>query len=423
MTNMKKRVAVVWGGAAWMIVCSTLLEKTSRKWEIILFEKNKSLWAKVVISWWWRCNLTTGYFKKKELKTAYTRGRDFLAFAMSQFWPKQVRKWFEMQWVACKQEDDGRIFPISNDGKEVVRMFTSLFDDSRLSLHYKEPVTSLTFDKKSALYTITTALETYTVDLVVLTTGGNAYAHTGSSWDGYAFARDLWHTITPLWPSLNSFMTKETWSHALSWLSFEDARISFDDEGEKKTANWPLLLTHFWISWPLTFIVASLSAFHEVSDVSPLQVFFSPLADLWREKWNQILLDAWKDSPKKWLITILSRRLPKRFCEALLGELWLESQQISILRKDDRKKIASRLWDGIPLSLIKRRPGDEFVTAWWVDTTHIHPKTGESTICPWLYFAGEILNVDGVTWWYNLQACWAMGRLVGRAILFKWSLS
>lgn len=401
-----------------MMVIATLIQQPSWTWRILLFEKNSSLWAKVIISWWGRCNLTTWFIKKQILKKAYTRGWDFLSYAMSQFWPRQVRKRFEQQWVACKQESDYRVFPVSNDGKEVVSIFTQIFSRWSVQIHCKEPVTNVTYREEEKWYTINTDKGQYKVNNVVMTTWGNAYAHTGSSWDGYAFARACGHTITKLWPSLNSFMTHEQRLHGCSGVSFQEAKVSLKlSTGTIVTPVSPILLTHFWISWPLAFIVASLSAFEQVSKDDPLCIRCIPYAAYSYDSWSSFLLDASSTSPKKEIMTILSQLLPKRFCEHVLSQLGIDPRsQISILKKEDRKKLADRLGNWIPLSLIKRRPWDEFVTAWWVDTDQVNPKTWESTICPWLYFAWEILNVDWVTWWYNLQACWAMGRLVGRSI-------
>jgi len=410
-------IAIIWWWAAGMMAAATLLERDDFSGTILLFEKNKRLWAKVIISGGGRCNVTTWVVKRNELKTYYTRGAEFLDRAFREFWPRQVRAWFEDHWVSLKQEEDGRIFPVSDDGKDIVEVFENIFhQDDRMSIQFWESVESVS--KNNDTYCITTSKREYVTNAVVLTTGGNAYAHTWSSGDGYAFARACWHTITPLWPSLNSFMTREKRLQDLSGLSFINAWLWVSlSSGEFKRTEGPMLLTHFWCSGPAVFVIASYTAFEDVSWDKPMHIYFQPRADMNYDQRNESLLSDAQTSPKKSIQNILSSYFPKRFVQSLLGELHIQSQQqVSTLTKQQRTHIAKLLWDWIQLTCIKRRPGDEFVTAWGVSLNEIDNKTMQSTICPWLYFAGEIMDVDWVTWWYNLQASWAAGRLVGKSI-------
>ena len=428
--SKKQSVAIIWWWAAGMMVAATIAERTDREGQVLLFEKNKSLGAKVIISGGGRCNLTTGFSKRADLQSKYTRGREFFDPSLKKFTPRSVKKRFEALWIPCKIEEDMRVFPVSDDGKDVVKAFESVFDDERINIHFSEWAESIS--KQWDYFQITSKRWSYEVDKVVLTTWGNAYSHTWSTWDGYHFAQAMGHTITPLGPSLNSFVTQEQRITSLSWLSFPDATvhlslpIQVQDLDAKDLYNtihyqdhkstWPILLTHFGISWPLTFVAASLSAFEEVLPESPLRIKLQVLGDLNYEQRNHYLLNESQTS-KKELVTTLANKLPKRFCEALLAELEFQHHMpISQLSKKQRLALADHLGNWIPLSLIKRRPGDEFVTAGWVSTTEIDPKTMESLITPGLYFAGEILNVDGVTGGYNLQMCWATGRSVGLSI-------
>jgi predicted flavoprotein YhiN len=164
-------------------------------------------------------------------------------------------------------------------------------------------------------------------------------------------------------------------------------------------------------------VVASYTAFEEITPEQPLKMHIQPLADQWYEQWMQMLLEISMQHPKKELATILGTHVPKRFVLALLGELALQaSQKIGTLTRDQRVLLSRTLGAWLPLHAIKRRPGDEFVTAGGVSLDEIDPATMQSIICPWLYFAGEIMDVDGVTWWFNLQASWAAGRLAGKSI-------
>jgi predicted Rossmann fold flavoprotein len=203
--------------------------------------------------------------------------------------------------------------------------------------------------------------------------------------------------------------------HELSGLSFGEAGLSVIlTSGERKTTVWPVLLTHFGCSGPAVFVIASYAAFESINFEQPLHIYVQPIASMTEDTRNNLLLHIATTSAKKNIQNVLWVYLPKRFVQSMLGELDIQmQQQVSTLTKHQRTSISKFLWNWIQLTCIKRRPGDEFVTAWWVALDEIDPKTMESRVCPWLYFAGEIMDVDGVTWWYNLQASWAAGRLVG----------
>jgi len=415
---MKKRIAIVGWWAAGMMAAATICEKSSLgSYELHVFEKNSLLGNKVIISWGGRCNVTTWYYKKQDFLDKYVRGTDFLQPILASFGPRKVYKWFEEHGVPLKIEQDMRVFPVSNNGKDVVWVFEKLFTDYDVQVHFREWVKTLS--AKNWTYQIVTDVAEYDFDMVVLTTGGNAYAHTWSTGEWYEFARALWHTITPLGPSLNSFMTNEPWMHELSWLSFPDAVLRYTDtqEWEKtKDAHGPVLLTHFGISGPATFVFAAYTAFEVVDKEHAIIPLLQPFRSMDMVAWNTFLQDAAVRSPKKQLSTMLAESpLPKRFAAAFVQRY---SKDIPLwqVSKDERKTIASLLWYGIPLVCIQRKAGDEFVTAGGVSLDEVDSSTLESKVSPWLYFAWEILDVDGVTGWFNLQACWAAGYVVGENI-------
>lgn len=423
-----KTIAIIWAGAAGLMTAVTILENTERflrpkstsfgaptqEWRktfhIHLFEKNSSPGKKVIISGWGRCNVTTGITDKKILATKYTRGWEFIERAMGKFSPKKCREWFETHGVPLKCEEDNRIFPISDDGHDVVGAFEEIFAKYRdtITHHYGEGVSLI--KKEWEKYFITTPKWSYEADILVITTGGNAYSHTGSTGDGYAFARELGHSVTQLWPSLSSFLTRENWLHTLSWLAFEKGRIW--------NLTWPLLLTHFGISWPLAFMTSSAVAWDHITPAHPKIIWLSPLSDMDSLKWETFLKEQFSLHPKKLITSILAEKLPRRFSEAFILEYFLHIRETfaSSISKKDREKIAELLGSGIPLTLLERRPWDEFVTAWGVSTDELDPETMESKIHRNLYFAGEVLNVDGYTWGFSLQICWASGYSAGKDI-------
>lgn len=414
-----KRIAIVWWWAAGMMAAATICEQApAETYELHVFEKNSLLGNKVLISGGGRCNVTTWYYKKQDFLGKYIRGSDFLKESLAAFGPRKVYNWFEDHGVPLKLEKDMRVFPVSNDGKDVVGAFEKLFAEYDVRVHFKEWAEKIEKNPQND-YIITTNKEKYVFDIVVLTTGGNAYAHTGSTWDWYTFAQGLGHSITPLWPSLNSFMTSETWMHELSGLSFPDAVLRYtfvNEEWISKEARGPVLLTHFGISWPATFILAAYTAFESVDKENSIIPMLQPTAAMDKLTWIKFLQDAAVRSPKKQLSTILSESLlTKRFAAAFV-QRYSRDTTIGEVSKQERDVLAELLWYGIPIVCTQRRPWDEFVTAGGVSLDEVNSSTLESKITPWLYFAGEILDVDGVTGWFNLQACWSAGYVVGKSI-------
>jgi predicted Rossmann fold flavoprotein len=448
-----KTIAIIGAGAAGLMTAVTILEKVlschadegsicpsdadtikqiphSSEWQkrkdfqIHIFEKNKTPGNKIIISWGGRCNVTTSITDKKMLATKYTRGWEFIRKAMGKFGPAKTYEWFESHGVPLKTQADMRVFPVSDDGYDVVDVFEQVFAKYRdkISIHYWEWVSEVSVIARNEAiqeqieekeFQIQTQKWRYLTDMLVITTWWSAYSHTGSSGDGYAFARVLGHTVTPLWPSLSSFLTRESWTHSLSGLSFENARIW--------ELHWPLLLTHFWLSGPLAFMYSSRIAWDKLDKNTPKTIHLSPLAGIDTDMWDTFLKSEFSLHPKKTITTILSEKLARRFVDGFIAEFFshISDTYVSSVSKTDRLHIAELLGRGIPITLIERRPGDEFVTAGWVSTDEIDPETMESKIQENLYFAGEILNVDGYTGGFSLQICWSSGYVAGRDIADK----
>lgn len=408
---MKKRIAIVWWWAAGMMVAASIVEKNSDT-EIHIFEKNKELWTKVRISWWWRCNVTTWFYKKQDLQKKYTRWRDFIAHAMWQFGPRKMFAWCEEHGVPLKCEDDMRVFPQSNNGNDIAGMFEKILKTWPTHIHFQEWISSIAKWPDST-FIIKTPLQEYSFDFVVITTWWNAYSHTWSSGEWYDFAKVFWHTTTTLWPSLNSFLVEEQRIKDCSGVSFPKATL----QSPWISVSWPILCTHFWISWPVTFTYSSHIPYVPISSHETHTVNLVPFADRNEHWWGQWLDEKATIEAKKQLSTILGYEFTKRWVELFLWEFKIDwTTMISNIPRDQRKQIAKLLGNGFPITLISRRPWDEFVTAWGINTDEVNPETMESKLCPWLFFAGEVLNIDAVTWWFNFQSCWATGRCAGLSL-------
>jgi len=394
---MKQKVAIIGGGAAGLMTAINLAAK-GLDFKIHLFEKTERLGLKIAISGGGRCNLSTGIRNRQELLSKYPRGAELLKTALGKFSPKATFEWFETHRLPLKTEEDLRVFPKSNQGEDVVKILKQNLGSTEV--HYNEAIQSLT--RETSGFCITTIKDSYSnFDYLVLATGGQAYAQTGSSGDGYSLAKSLGHTITELAPSLNSFETLEKWSHKLSGLVLPKARIG--------SQSGSLLFTHFGISGPLTFAYSAHSAFQNL----PQSINLIPNTELDFEHLDKQIIADLQSNPSKQIVNIFSNYIPRKLCQELLEN---PEQKAAEFTKESRGKFVKLLKQGIIFTLNKRRPGDEFVTAGGITSSEINPKTLESKLIPGLFFAGEILNYDGVTGGFNLQAAWSTGSLVAKSI-------
>lgn len=405
-------IAIIGGGAAGLMAAAAVHE-TNPAATVSLIERNPSLGKKVIISGGGRCNVTTGLHDIRAVFSRYPRGGKFLSSAMRRFPPEWTMSWFEAHGVPLKTEEDLRVFPRSNKGTDVVAVFERLFraPDAHVSLLLSRHATAVVKTADGFVVSFRSG-EPLAVDRVILTTGGQAYRQTGSTGDGYAFAESLGHTVTPLAPSLSSFFTKETWPKELSGLSIVSAKLSAPKVPHASYIG-PFLFTHRGVSGPAVFALSALVAFERFDAAHPLAITIDLFPDETSEKLATRLTEVFHANAKKSMKTVLGFLLPKALIAVLIAKTGVDGdvQAAQITKKDVASCV--RWMKAIPLTVIGRGVGDEFVTAGGVDTDEVDPRTMESRICPGLYFAGEILNIDGFTGGFNLQASWATGRVAG----------
>lgn len=411
------RVAIIGGGAAGMM-CAARIHELDSSAEIFLLDRNDGLGKKVIISGGGRCNVTTGILDVKTVLSKYPRGGKFLTHAMYAFPPEAVYEWFESHGVPLKTQNDLRVFPVSDDGHDIVGVFEKMFADSKIHVMLKKSVVSV--EKRGDEFYVNTKdqIAPVVADKLVLTTGGQAYRQTGSTGDGYAFAASLGHTITALAPSLNAFFTKETWPSKISGLSFEKATITAKRD-KKPHFTGPFLFTHKGVSGPAVFALSSLVAFEKYDTMNPLEItidlFPDETLDELRTKFEAICAENYN----KQFDNVLALLIPRSLAEIVMNEIEISASKRAnqVSKKEINKAL---MWlKAIPLSVVQRGAGDEFVTAGGVSLDEIDPNTMESKVCPGLFFAGEIMDVDGFTGGFNLQASWAAGRLAGSSTCQK----
>lgn len=408
------RVAIIGGGAAGLMTAATIAE-TDPATEVFLIERNPELGKKVVISGGGRCNVTTGLRDMQTLFSKYPRGSKFLSSAFYQFPPEAVYEWFEAHGVPLKIEDDLRVFPVSDDGHDVVNAFERLFAQSHVKILHSHAATRVEKrDEKFVVHFKTQ--EPLIIDRLVLTTGGQAYRHTGSQGDGYAFAETLGHTVTPLAASLSSFISREPWVKELAGVSWEFGAFR-TDRGTVSPVEGPFLFTHHGITGPALFALSALIAYEPITPQQPLTILINLFPDVSRDEVFGWIKSACVEHPKRSIQNIIATLVPKSLTEkiCMLAHV-VGNKHGGEINKKEMELIRDTM-SGLPIVVVGRGAGDEFVTAGGVELSDVNPSTMESKITPGLFFAGEILNIDGFTGGFNLQASWATGRLAGMSVI------
>ncbi len=422
-------IAIIGGGAAGLMA-AYFAKLNNTETRVLLIEKNKYLGAKVIISGGGRCNVTTGISTVSEVLRNYPRGSDFLRTAMNAFPPTSVQNWFETQGVPLKTEADFRVFPVSDDGHDIVGALENALQELQVEIRCDTAVAEISHvvdrdaesTKESPKFLIKLkSSEEIPVHKLILTTGGNAYRQTGSTGDGYAFAQALGHTIAPLAPSLSSFITAEKWPTELSGISFQQAKSSFISATDQKfERSGPFLFTHKGLTGPAIFALSAMAAYENFSTENPARILIDFFPDMNSEKLEEDIIDKFEKNSSKKLLTVLGFIVPHRLAEKILSEttaslrLKIPANLIncSEVSRQLRQHIIRQL-KSLELHLIGRGAGEEFVTAGGVPLSEVDPQTMQSRITTGLYFAGELLDIDGFTGGFNLQASWATGALAG----------
>ncbi|MFH2063212.1 MAG: NAD(P)/FAD-dependent oxidoreductase [bacterium] len=407
------KMAIIGGGAAGLMAAAAASETDGA--EVTVLERNDAPGRKILLTGGGRCNLTTGLSDIREILARYPRGGRFLSSAMRRFPPSAVRDWFEGHGVPLKTEDDGRVFPRSDDGRDVVAVFERLLVPPRARI-----ITAATVERvvrrTDGRFDVSVAgrPQPLSVDRTIIATGGRAYRQTGSTGDGYAFASSLGHTITRLDPSLSGLTVADGWITELSGLSFAQAKLTADSD---RQLSWtgPFVFTHHGLSGPVAFALSALLAHRSFGPGNPLDLTVDLFPNLSRDELHRKLADLLKDNARHSFRNVLSELVPKRLVAVACTSLGInpDRRAAEVGRRETRQ--ATDWLKTIPLHLSGRRAGEEFVTAGGVDLSEVNPSTMESKVCPGLFLAGEVLDIDGFTGGFNLQAAWCTGRLAGES--------
>ena len=393
------KTAIVGGGAAGFFLAINLKELCPEM-EVTIFEKSKKVLAKVEISGGGRCNCTNAFASVRDLSQVYPRGHRLMKRLFKRFDYRDAYAWFERHGVRLVTQEDECIFPASQDSHTIINLF--LFEARRLGIEIR------TAHKIESLE----ALSDY--DFIAITTGGMSMSNSSLfTLDSSLFTLHS-SLITPV-PSLFTFSIEDEGLRALMGTVVEDATVSIP--GTKFRSNGPLLITHWGMSGPAILKLSSYAAreLHE-------HQYQMPLAVNWTSRKDPEILEElhriMNVHPQKQLSSIRPFDLPSRLWGYLLEKALGERAQNrwQNLNKKEVNRLVNILCND-PYQIAGRAAfKDEFVTCGGVSLTAVDPNTLESKDIPHLYFAGEVLDIDGITGGFNFQAAWTTAYTVAQAI-------
>jgi len=401
------RIAVAGAGPAGIMAALTAQETGAHA---VVFDAGVPL-ATVLRTGGGRCNLTNVGVEGTALAASYPRGGRFLLSAFSRFGPPETMEWFRSRGLPLVEEEEGRVFPRSGRATDVRNLLAAQARTAGVRILAQQPVTAIAFTADG--FQVSTPRGEEAFDRVIIATGGDWQNEKGA---GYGLALSLGHTVTRLAPALTGLAALETWPSSLAGLTLGSARLQAHPEGTRSIEEiGGLVFTHTGISGPVTFRVASRYAFTPFTRRAPLRLHLSPLGDRDKQGIEQDLMDALAARPRQQVFSALRGLLPRSLAGVVLSLAGIPHEaRGSDLTRAQRRTLVD-LVDRMPLTIVDRDRGEEMVTAGGVDLGEVDPRSMESRILPGLYFCGELLDIDGFTGGFNLQAAWSTGRVAGLA--------
>jgi len=404
-----KTVAVIGAGPAGIMSAIKSAENGAK---VTLFEKNNRLGKKLSITGKGRCNLTNIADIEEVVKNIPGNGK-FLYSALKNFSTTDTINFFESLGLKIKVERGGRVFPASDRASEVIEVLEKKLAMLDVEIKFDSAVTKIfSADKK------VTGLEVggkfFAFDKVILATGGASYPATGSTGDGFKLAKNLGHTVTEILPALVPLEVEEDFVKDLQGLSLKNVSVTLFADNKKITDIFgEMLFTHFGISGPVILTLSrTVAKFLAEKKIVELQINLKPALTV--EQLDARILRDFDKFKKKSAKNALTELLPHKLILPILDLSFIDAEKkVTDITKVERQRLLKNL-RGLPLTITKTRPLSEaIVTAGGVSVKEINPKTMESKIISGLYIVGEVLDVDGFTGGFNLQAAWASGNAAG----------
>lgn len=404
-----KRLIVIGGGAAGFFGAISAAEHGFLG-EIIILEKSAKVLTKVLVSGGGRCNVTHACFENQLLVQNYPRGNKELRGPFSAFNTTDTINWFEKRGVPLKTEKDGRMFPVTNNSQTIADCLLKEAKKHNIKIYLQHAVAH--FLKNETFELVLTNQHIIRSDYLLAATGGHPKP------EGYTWLTQPGHQLVSPVPSLFTFNIPDSPFKGLEGIAVEVAHIKIKNSTFHQTG--PLLITHWGLSGPC---ILKLSAFaarwvHEQNYLFDLSISFLPHVD--EEKLRALFLSYRSTSSQKKIMNSPFPELSNRLWQRLVSLSGIEEDEVwGQLKKEKINRLIKNLFSYEVSIKGKTTFKEEFVTAGGIPLTEITHQTMESKLIPNLYFAGEVLNVDGITGGFNFQHAWTSGWIAGKAIAEK----
>ncbi|UOQ94187.1 NAD(P)/FAD-dependent oxidoreductase [Halobacillus shinanisalinarum] len=410
---MSYQVTIIGGGPSGLMAAIAAAEQGVTT---LLLDKGSKLGTKLAISGGGRCNVTNRLPEDEVIKHIPGNGK-FLYSPFSVFNNYDIIEFFEDLGVGLKEEDHGRMFPVSNKAKDVVNALLSRLKELNVEIRTKIPVEAIHYGENEHQI-ILESKEKVITRSVVLAVGGKAVPHTGSTGDGYAWAKKAGHTITTLFPTEVPLLSKDSFiqNKALQGLSLRDVDVSVISKKNKAiiTHRMDMLFTHFGLSGPAILRCSQYVVKEFMKGHRPVTIEIDCLPDEHEQKLYEHLQNQLKEQPRKSFRNVVKGLVPERLLVYLLKindvnhedkAANISNQQLHSFVKHI-KHFNVTVHDSQPIE-------KAFVTGGGVSIKEVVPNTLQSKLMERLYFCGEILDIHGYTGGYNITAAMVTGRVAG----------
>ena len=407
------KVLIIGGGAAGMMAAAFAAKNGNR---VEVFEKNEKLGKKLFITGKGRCNITNAA-DLEDFFPAVTSNPKFLYSAFYSFTNEQVISFFEELGVKTKVERGGRVFPVSDHSSDVIQALKSEMERLGVKINLNAEVKELITEKSSTGETVNgirlVSGKKISGDAVIVATGGISYPSTGSTGDGYRFARRCGHKVSELSPSLVPMEVKEWYAGELMGLSLRNIEIRITD-GKKKLYQefGEMLFTHYGVTGPVILSASSVVGKKLKDTELTLHIDLKPA--LTEEQLDKRVLREFETNHNRQFKNAVDSLFPSKLRPGLVELSGIpEEKKVHEITKEERLRFV-RLIKDFTMTLTGLRGYNEaIITKGGVSVKEIDPGTMESKLVKGLYFAGEVLDLDAVTGGYNLQIAWSTGYLAG----------
>lgn len=408
------KVVVIGGGAAGMAAAIGAAEAGH---QVALYEKNEKLGKKLYITGKGRCNVTNGCDTEELFSHMVTNGK-FLYSAIYGFSNFDMMGLLEACGCSLKVERGNRVFPVSDKSSDVISALERRLRELNVTVHLNEPVKELVFSGGACSgVVLEKGGKHIPADAVIVATGGLSYPATGSTGDGYRFAEAAGHTVTALSPALVPFVCLEDDVKSLQGLSLKNIEVTVYDG---KKVLWKefgeMLFTHFGVSGPVVLSASSFAAKAIKKNPLPMDIDLKPA--LSKEQLDARILRDFEEAKNKQFKNSLVHLFPSKLIPVMVERSGIDPEKkVNEVTAKERERLVD-ITKAFRVTLTGLRGFNEaIITQGGVSVKEVNPSTMESKKMPGLFWAGEVLDLDGVTGGFNLQIAWSTGMLAGRSVL------